>query len=169
MSKICLAHGSHRVPQDRRILPKCRASLQAQNRTPRSRPFGLPSAGLSGIPDKPGDMRPNQARQIWYNIDNMSEYVKALTPSLFWDVNRDEVDDDRHRRFIMQRVLERGTMDDWRLTKRRYSLPLIVAEAQQMRSLEPRALAFIACLGDVDESSFRCSALKQSHQRHWFY
>ena len=107
--------------------------------------------------------------EIWYNIDNMSEYVKALTPSLFWDVNRDEVDDDRHRRFIMQRVLERGTMDDWRLTKRRYSLPLIVAEAQQMRSLEPRALAFIACLGDVDESSFRCSALKQSHQRHWFY
>ena len=112
-----------------------------------------------------------QARwgEIWYNIDNMSEYVKALTPSLFWDVNRDEVDDDRHRRFIMQRVLERGTMNDWRLTKRRYSLPLIVAEAQQMRSLEPRALAFIACLGDVDESSFRCSALKQSHQRHWFY
>lgn len=95
--------------------------------------------------------------------------MKALTPSLFWDVNRDEVDDEKHRRFIMQRVLERGTIDDWRLTKKHYSLPLIVAEAQQMRSLEPRALAFIACLGRVDESSFRCSALKQSHQKHWFY
>ena len=108
-------------------------------------------------------------KHLWYNIRDMSEYVKALTPSLFWDVNRDEVDDEKHRRFIMQRVLERGTIDDWRLTKKHYSLPLIVAEAQQMRSLEPRALAFIACLGRVDESSFRCSALKQSHQKHWFY
>ena len=28
------------------------------------RPFGLPSAGLSRIPDKQGDMRPNQAWQF---------------------------------------------------------------------------------------------------------
>ena len=102
-----------------------------------------------------------------YNID-MSEYVRALTPALFWDVERDDVDDEKHRRFIMQRVLERGTLDDWRLTKQRYSIPLIVKEAQQMRSLEPKALAFIDCVGDVEESSFRCYALRQSHQTHWF-
>ena len=99
----------------------------------------------------------------------MSDYVRELSPALFWDVDRESIDVDRHRRFIVQRVLERGNMKDWRLTKAHYTLPVIVAEAQQMRSLEPKALAFIACIGNVVESSFRCYTLRQSHQKHWFY
>ena len=104
---------------------------------------------------------------MWYNRCCMSDYVKGLSEALFWDVNRSEVDDNLHRRFIMQRVLERGSLEDWRRTKERYTLPVIVAEAQKMRSLEPKALAFIACLGDVPEESFRCFASMQSNRKHW--
>jgi hypothetical protein len=99
----------------------------------------------------------------------MSEFIQSLTPSLFWDVNREDVDDEKHRRFVMQRVLERGSLDDWRRTKERYTLPTIVAEAQQMRSLEPKALAFIACVGGVREETFRCFTLRRLHQKHWFF
>lgn len=97
----------------------------------------------------------------------MSEYIKSLTQSLFWDVDRETLDDSRYRRFIIQRVLERGTLEDWRLTNRRYTLKTIVEEAQQMRTLEPKALAFIACVGQVPEESFRCFISKQSSQKHW--
>ena len=99
----------------------------------------------------------------------MSEFIQSLSPSLFWDVDRENVDDEKHRRFVMQRVLERGSFDDWRLTKERYTLPTIVAEAQQMRSLEPKALAFIACVGGVHEETFRCFTLRRLHQKHWFF
>lgn len=99
----------------------------------------------------------------------MSEYIKSLTPSLFWDVDRETIDDERHRRFVIGRVLERGRIQDWRNTKNRYGLDVVVKEAQQMRSLEPRALAFIACVGQVAKETFRCFTLQHSHQRHWIY
>ena len=99
----------------------------------------------------------------------MSEYVSQLTPTLFWDVARDQIDDVKHRRFVIGRVLERGNLNDWRLTKDHYTLPVIVSEAQRIRSLEPKALSFIACVGGVDRGSFRCSTLKPSHQKHWIY
>lgn len=99
----------------------------------------------------------------------MSDYIKSLTPSLFWDIDRETIDDEKHRRFVIGRVLERGRLQDWRNTKARYGLDLVVREAQQLRSLEPRALAFIACMGQVAKETFRCFALQPSHQKHWIY
>lgn len=87
--------------------------------------------------------------------------VDRLSPALFWDVDRSTVDETAHRRSIIQRVLERGSLDDWRAIRSTYSLPVIVSEAQQMRSLEPTARAFVACLGHVPEESFRCCASKR--------
>ena len=99
----------------------------------------------------------------------MSEFVKSLSPTLFWDVERDEVDDVKHRRFIISRVLERGSLPDWERMRDHYTLPVIVAEAQQLRSLEPRALAFIACVGRVPENSFRSHRLRATSRKTWVY
>ena len=38
----------------------------------------------------------------------------------------------------------------------RGSMPFMIAEAQQIRSLDPVTLAFAACLGNVKEETFRC-------------
>lgn len=97
----------------------------------------------------------------------MSNFVKKLSPGLFWDVDVNELDERKHRRFIIQRVLERGSISDWKNTKAFFSVPTIVSEAQRMRSLEPKSLAFIACVGDVPLDSFRCYTSKQSNQKHW--
>lgn len=99
----------------------------------------------------------------------MSDYVQSLSPSLFWDVDRRMIDDEKHRRFIIGRVLERGRMQDWRSTKDRYGLATVVHEAQQMRSLDPKALAFVSCLGQVSKETFRCYTLQHLHRQHWIY
>ena len=99
----------------------------------------------------------------------MSAFIESLSSSLFWDVDRETIDDDRHRRFIIGRVLERGQLSDWRNTRKRYGLELIVQEAQQMRSLEPKAMAFVSCLGQVEKESFRCFTLRRLHRQHWSY
>ena len=86
----------------------------------------------------------------------MTSFVSLLTPSLFWDVDISEIDEEKHRRYIIQRVIERGDLSDWNSLKNRYSLEVIVEEAQKMRTLDPKALAFISCVGNVPKESFRC-------------
>ena len=91
----------------------------------------------------------------------MSDFIQNLSQRLFWDVDPETINVDLHRRYVIQRVLERGSLSDLRLTIDHYTLPLMIAEAQQMRSLDPVALAFAVCLGNVKEESFRCFASKQ--------
>ena len=86
----------------------------------------------------------------------MSDFVKQLSSSLFWDVDISEIDDEKNKRFIIQRVLERGTHNDWILINKKYTLQGIVQEAMQMRYLEPKALSYIAIMGNVPKEEFRC-------------
>lgn len=39
--------------------------------------------------------------------------VSQLSPELFWDVAQHEVDPIRHRKWLLERVLERGKWEDW--------------------------------------------------------
>lgn len=87
----------------------------------------------------------------------MNTFVDKLTPSLFWDVDVSDLDAVKHRQYIIQRVLERGNLSDWNCIKQQYTIKVIVEEAQRMKSLDPKALAFIACVGDVPKESFRCT------------
>lgn len=91
----------------------------------------------------------------------MSGYVRSLTPELFWDVDLETIDDVSHRRFVIERVLERGELSDIKATVAHYTMPVVISEAQQMRSLDPVTLAFAACLGNVKEDTFRCYTSRQ--------
>ena len=91
----------------------------------------------------------------------MNDFVHSLSPRLFWDVDSNEIDEQAHCRFIIQRVLERGTLDDIKKTISHYTLPFMIAQAQQIRSLDPVTLAFAACLGNVKEETFRCCTSKR--------
>ena len=104
-----------------------------------------------------------------HNAPAVDNFVGSLDKRLFWDVDIADIDAERHKRFIIQRVLERGGLEDWRLLKNHYTLPTIVEETQQMRSLEPHALALIACIAELPREAFRCYISKQLNQKHWSY
>ena len=97
----------------------------------------------------------------------MSEFIQSLSKRLFWDVDPETIDDCVHCRYVIQRVLERGSLEDIRATVARYTMPVLIAEAQQIRSLDPVTLAFAACLGNVKEETFRCCTSKRSSRQHW--
>ena len=86
----------------------------------------------------------------------MSEFIQSLSQRLLWDVDPKTIDDRAHCRYVIQRVLERGSVEDIKATVAHYTLPFMIAEAQQIRSLDPVTLAFAACLGNVKEDTFRC-------------
>ena len=93
--------------------------------------------------------------------------VERLSPSLFWDTNRAKVDSVKHRRWIVQRVLERGSWTDWTTIRDAFTVPVIVSEAQRLRSLDPKALSFISCVGGVAPEAFRCSEPDPLKRLYW--
>ena len=94
----------------------------------------------------------------------MNPLVARLSPGLFWDTDREKVDPAVHRRAIVQRVLERGSWTDWTAIRDAFTVPVIVSEAQRLRSLEPKALSFISCVGGVAPETFRCSEPNPSNR-----
>lgn len=61
----------------------------------------------------------------------MSVDLAALSPALFWDVSRQSVDWGEHRGWLVQRILTRGTWEDWQLVAGALS-------REELRELEPR-------------------------------
>ena len=99
----------------------------------------------------------------------------ALTPitpgdfsrALFWDIDPSTLDIERHRKYVVARVLEYGTLEDWRLLLRCFTLESIIAIAQTFRTLDPKALSFLSVMGRVPRESFRCYAMRQSNPTPW--
>lgn len=92
-----------------------------------------------------------------------------LRQSLFWDCNLETLDIEKHKRQIIVRVLERGTLDDWQTIKELYGKETILKEALQARSLDKYALAFCSGYFDVPKEKFRCYSLIQYQKKHWNY
>ena len=93
--------------------------------------------------------------------------VEQFSKNLFWDINTADIDMERNKRFIMQRVLEYGTLDDWKLIKNYYGIATIGLEMKQIRNLDDLALSFISLATGIDKEEFRCYTTKQSLPQPW--
>ena len=92
--------------------------------------------------------------------------MKSLSPRLFWDTNPEKVDMLGHKAFIISRVLEYGTISDWRIILKYYGLKEIARNAVKFRTLDYKALAFIATLSGIEKEKFRCYTNQQSANQH---
>ena len=98
-----------------------------------------------------------------------AERGEEFSPNLFWDADSAELDLVKHKKYVVQRVLERGTMEDIRQMFTMYGFEDVVSTSKMLRSLEPKALSFIACLADEPRENFRCYTNKQSLKAPWIY
>ena len=94
---------------------------------------------------------------------------KGFSENLFWDVDSSQLDLQRNKKYVVQRVLERGSIDDLRLAFEIYGMSGVVATAKTLRTLEPKALSFVACIANEPKDNFRCYTRKQSSQAPWIY
>lgn len=80
--------------------------------------------------------------------------LQQLSPHLFWDVV--DVSWETHRLFLVQRILEYGSLNDFRLLRSKIGLEAIVEVAKQVRSLDIKTLNFIAVMSSCPINGFRC-------------
>ena len=76
--------------------------------------------------------------------------------ALFWDIDPNSLDMNKHSRFIIQRVLSKGSFDDWVYLKKLYGLNKIKKECLQIRSIDKRTIGFLSNYFGIDKTQFRC-------------
>ena len=95
------------------------------------------------------------------------ECLSKFSKNLFWDTELSQIRMEDHAPYIIQRVLEFGQMDDWRLINHYYGLERITEECKKMRTLDPVCLSFICTISHTKEEDYRCYHYRQSCPTLW--
>jgi len=82
--------------------------------------------------------------------------MESFSAHLFWDCDSTKVDLEKHARFLIARVLTRGSVDDWRALKDLYGLERLRKEVTELPSLDRRTLGFCSTYFNLPKSAFRC-------------
>ncbi len=72
--------------------------------------------------------------------------------SLFWDVTPAELDKDKHSRFIIERVLARGDLDDLAWAKSNYGEDALKQAFIGAKTLDKRSVTFFGHYFNIDPS-----------------
>jgi len=91
----------------------------------------------------------------------------CFSKNLFWDIDLETLDMEKHAAYIVERVLDHGRMEDWLFIKQYYGLERLGVIARTIRSMSPKALSFISTVTDTPEDQFRCYTQIQSKNTHW--
>ena len=98
---------------------------------------------------------------------SQKEVLSNMSDVLFWDVDKSQTDMVKHSAFIIQRVLEYGEWQDWRLLVSYYGLNRIVEVCKRLRTLDSVCLSFIATVSDTRKEEYRCYHMAQSSPTLW--
>lgn len=105
-------------------------------------------------------------RKAKKQMDN-KDYIKQFTDNLFWDTDVSKLDLDEYPAYVIQRVLEYGEMQDWRLINRIYGLQKIVEVCKGLRTLDPVCLSFVCAISHTRKEDYRCYRIRQSNPTLW--
>ena len=92
-----------------------------------------------------------------------------LSKAIFWDTDYDSIDWEKNARYVIERVLMYGTIEDWRTIQGYYGRERIRDEMLQSRDLDPKSLSFLSCIYNIPKEKFRCYTRIQSNLGHWTY
>lgn len=74
--------------------------------------------------------------------------------TLFWDVDRESIDPERNKRFIIERILARGDVDDFRFAESTYGDDAIRETLLKAKTIDRKSLSFWCFYFNIDKQ--RC-------------
>ena len=94
----------------------------------------------------------------------MSEKAKPIFHRrIFWDVNFDKLDYDLRANFVIERVFERGDVDDIRNCRRYYGDEKVTEALLNAKFLPEHTMYLASAVIDKPITDFRCYKLRQSN------
>jgi hypothetical protein len=90
-----------------------------------------------------------------------------IRKELFWDISPEQLDIQRNRRLIIDRVLQYGNLKEFIYILDLYGIEKIKQEVKQIAYLDPKTLEFVSGYFNIDKKELKCFIKKQLNQAHW--
>jgi hypothetical protein len=91
----------------------------------------------------------------------------VLSKQAFWDVDMNSIDYEKHARYIVEKVVERGKWDDFVSLIRFYGYNEVKNLALQASWLSDISINFCCKAFHVKPTDFKCYEKKQLNRQHW--
>ncbi len=88
---------------------------------------------------------------------------------IFWDVNAENLDFDKKASFIIERVFERGDVEDIRMCRRFYGDKKIAAALLNAKFLMEHTTYLASAIFNKPLNDFRCYMLRQLNPEYYPY
>jgi hypothetical protein len=99
----------------------------------------------------------------------MKKGQPLLNKRIFWDVDFAAINYDKYDRFVIERVFDRGDVDDIRQVRRYYGDKKIKEVLTTAKYLFDETINFCSAIFDIPKDKFRCYILRQSRPAHSLY
>jgi hypothetical protein len=93
----------------------------------------------------------------------------VLSSQAFWDVNMDLIDYDKHARFVVEKILDRGTLQDFKNLRQFYGDERIKNEVINAKWLGDKEIYFCCAIFGLNPDDFKCYIKKQLNPKLWIY
>lgn len=88
----------------------------------------------------------------------------GLSPHLFWDVNKENLDWEKNIRMIVERVIERGTYKNLLLIENIYGREKLVNVVKQISYMNPKDIMFVHIYYNIPLEQLKCYTKKLLNQ-----
>ncbi len=98
---------------------------------------------------------------------NKNEKLQDLSGHLFWDIDFQNIDVQKHRTIIIERVITRGNLKDLKILFQLYTPAIIKQEIVKAGFLDKKSLNWVSGYFNIPKTKFTCYSKIQSRQVHW--
>ncbi|MBA2499741.1 MAG: hypothetical protein H0V30_08455 [Chitinophagaceae bacterium] len=90
-------------------------------------------------------------------MQNKPSYsIADFSPQLFWDVDRNKLDLEKNKRFVIERVLQRGSRKDFNMLLGYFGKERIKEVVKQLPWLNEKDQAFVHVFFDIPYNDLKC-------------
>jgi len=94
-------------------------------------------------------------------------HIQLLPKHLFWDIDIEKLDVEKNSVLIIERIFNRGDLDDIKMLFDYYGLERIKNEIVKAGFLDKKTLNFVSKFLNIPKTEFQCYTKKQSKNVHW--
>ena len=102
-------------------------------------------------------------------FDNYKQHKTArIRESLLWEYDLSRFDWQAMRLIVVQRVVERGRMEDFYALLNMYGIEGVRESIKEIPVMSPKDMSFVCSVFDIKKEELKCYLRRQSHPQHWY-
>ena len=92
-----------------------------------------------------------------------------LSKQAFWDVDMDSIDYEKNARYVIEKVIDRGSFEDFIALKKFYGDNRIKKEIVNAKWIGDKEMYFCCAVFNLEPTDFKCYMKKQLNPQLWVY